>query len=68
MHPPGKPPHKALQACYEAVQTCARQEVQHETALRSAFHIVRLVGQVVRASVETMEIVKGLPAAFGGGK
>ena len=30
-------------------------------------YIVRLVGQVVRASVETVEIIKGLPAEFGGG-
>ena len=30
-------------------------------------YIVRLVGQVVRASVETVEIVNGLPAEFGGG-
>ena len=29
-------------------------------------YIVRLVGQVVRASVETVEIVNGLPAEFGG--
>lgn len=28
-------------------------------------YIVRLVGQVVRVSVETVEIVNGLPAAFG---
>jgi len=27
-------------------------------------YIVRLVGQVVRVSVETVRIVKGLPAAF----
>jgi predicted helicase len=27
-------------------------------------YIVRLVGQVVRVSVETVQIVKGLPAAF----
>ncbi len=31
-------------------------------------YIVRLVGQVVRASVETVEIVNGLPAEFGGGE
>jgi predicted helicase len=30
-------------------------------------YIVRLVGQVVRASVETVEIVNGLPDEFGGG-
>ena len=30
-------------------------------------YIVRLVGQVVRVSVETVEIVNGLPAEFGGG-
>ena len=29
-------------------------------------YIVRLVGQVVRVSVETVEIVNGLPAEFGG--
>ena len=31
-------------------------------------YIVRLVGQVVRVSVETVGIVKGLPAEFGAGK
>jgi predicted helicase len=31
-------------------------------------YIVRLVGQVVRVSVETVKIVKGLPEEFGGGK
>ena len=31
-------------------------------------YIVRLVGQVVRVSVETVEIVNGLPAEFGGGE
>jgi hypothetical protein len=30
--------------------------------------IVRLVGQVVRVNVETVEIVNGLPAMFGGGE
>ena len=30
-------------------------------------YIVRLVGQVVRVSVETMKIVDALPADFGGG-
>ena len=30
-------------------------------------YIVRLVGQVVRVSVETVEIVNSLPAEFGGG-
>ncbi len=30
-------------------------------------YIVRLVGQVVRVSVETVEIVNGLPVEFGGG-
>jgi predicted helicase len=30
-------------------------------------YIVRLVGQVVRVSVETARIVAGLPAAFTGG-
>ena len=29
-------------------------------------YIVRLVGQVVRVSVETVKIVSGLPKAFGG--
>jgi len=29
-------------------------------------YIVRLVGQVVRVSVETVKIVNGLPADFGG--
>jgi len=28
-------------------------------------YIVRLVGQVVRVSVETVRIVSGLPACFG---
>ena len=28
-------------------------------------YIVRLVGQVVRVSVETVKIVAGFPAAFG---
>ena len=31
-------------------------------------YIVRLVGQVVRVSVETVEIVNGLPGDFGVGK
>ena len=31
-------------------------------------YIVRLVGQVVRVSVETVEIVNGLPTEFGGGE
>jgi predicted helicase len=31
-------------------------------------YIVRLVGQVVRVSAETVGTVKGLPAEFGGGK
>jgi predicted helicase len=31
-------------------------------------YVVRLVGQVVRVSVETVEIVNGLPVEFGGGK
>jgi predicted helicase len=31
-------------------------------------YIVRLVGQVVRVSVETADIVNGLPAEFGGGE
>jgi len=31
-------------------------------------YIVRLVGQVVRVSLETVGTVKGLPAEFGGGK
>jgi predicted helicase len=31
-------------------------------------YIVRLAGQVVRVSVETVEIVNGLPAEFGGGE
>jgi predicted helicase len=31
-------------------------------------YIVRLVGQVVRVSVETVRIVKGLPGEFGAGK
>ncbi len=31
-------------------------------------YIVRLVGQVVRVSVETVGITKGLPAEFGAGK
>jgi predicted helicase len=31
-------------------------------------YIVRLVGQVVRTSVETVEIVNGLPAEFGRGE
>jgi predicted helicase len=30
-------------------------------------YVVRLVGQVVRVSVDTVEIVNGLPAEFGGG-
>ena len=32
-----KPNHKAIKAYYEALQAYERQEVQHETALRSAF-------------------------------
>jgi predicted helicase len=31
-------------------------------------YIVRLVGQFVRVSIETVEIINGLPAEFGGGK
>ena len=31
-------------------------------------YIVRLVGQIVRVSVETVEIVNSLPAEFGGGE
>jgi predicted helicase len=30
-------------------------------------YIVRLVGQVVRVSLETVRIVNGLPADFGAG-
>jgi len=29
-------------------------------------YIVRLAGQVVRASLETMKLIDGLPADFGG--
>jgi predicted helicase len=35
--PPIKPNHKAIKAYYDALQAYERQEVQHETALRSAF-------------------------------
>ena len=31
-----------------------------------AEYIVRLVGQVIRVSLETVRIVKGLPEEFGG--
>ncbi len=142
MTPAIKSSHKAIKAYYETLKAYERQEVQHETALRTAFqnlleqlgrqfgwtlipelsdkaagkairpdgtfrddyrlgnrsaldwvvdqyqvsedkrssicsdpnraddpeYIVRLAGQVVRASVETVEIVNGLPAEFGGGE
>ena len=36
-HPAIKPNHKAIKACYDALHAYERQEVQHETAIRSAF-------------------------------
>ena len=36
-HAPIKPNHKAIKAYYEALKTYARQDVGHESALRSAF-------------------------------
>ena len=50
----------ALQSYYDTLAGFAQQYALHE----DEEYIVRLVGQVVRVSVETVAIVKALPEAF----
>ena len=52
-----KPTHKAIGAYFEALRAYHDQQVTHEG-----------VGQVVRVSVETVRIIKNLPAFEPRGK
>jgi hypothetical protein len=61
-----KPTHKAVSAYYDSLAKLARLGIKHESAVRSAFqelleHIMRLIGQVITVSLETIKMVKGLP-------
>jgi hypothetical protein len=49
---------RLIETYYDDLKDLAHQNVMYEMG------IVRLVGQVIRVSIETMEIVKDLPAAF----
>jgi hypothetical protein len=40
---------------------CVVKELRPESA-----YIVRLIGQVIKVSLETVKLVAGLPANFGG--
>jgi predicted helicase len=39
---------------------------EHESLSDDPEYIVRLVGQVIRVSVETVKIVSALPKSYGG--
>jgi hypothetical protein len=58
-----KPTHKAVKTYYEALQTYARQEVDHEGAVRSAFQ--NLLDEVGRRHGWTLIPELGVPGTKG---
>jgi hypothetical protein len=74
-----KPTHKLVTNYHQALGQFGQLNIDHETAVRSAFqnkrsgitndpnraedpeYIVRLIGQVITVSLETMKIVQSLP-------